>query len=703
VNSNKSLEEKISLKKKGEKLFSKFFYFFKKNKKKDKDFEKLDKTHKDLDYKLVRSLSLKKIPSVKQLKYSKKVLKPREKIVINISLLLLLVFLIFFAFKIYKDNLKVYPAYGGEYTEGLIGSPRNINPLYSSVRDVDADISRLVFSSLFKRDKDGCIVNDLVKDYSISEDGLEYEFEIKENVKWHHGESLSADDVVFTFDAIKSSEYGSPLRSSFYGVDIILIDSFSFKFVLDEPYPSFLELLTFGILPKNLWFNVPLQNVFLHELNVKPIGSGPYKFKSLAKNRMGDIKEITLLSNEDYYEKPPYIDEITFKFYNNYYELIEALNSGDVDGISYLPYTLKSELISQSSLNFNKLSLPQITSIFLNSKNNSILKERDFRYALAQLIDKEKISEEIFSGNARVAHGPILPSSPSYNDEIDYYSYNFSEAINYLEKNDWKELKLSESEIFLAKDIINLRKEKEEFEEESLEEDFEDEKSLEELEENLNNKLKETENINDWDIKKNLVQEFSEWNVEKMEGLWRFKKVDDEYIFLSIELSTVDLVDNITSVEFIKESWEKAGIKTSIKIISPSQLQSEIIENKDFESLLLSQVVGGDQDVYAFWHSSQTAEEGLNISNYINREVDTLLEEARLSLKEEERIEKYKKFQEILNDDFPVIFLYFPRYNYIQNKKVKGFDFFNILNPADRFNNVANWYLKVNRKIEFQS
>jgi ABC-type transport system substrate-binding protein len=701
VNSNKSSEEKISLNKKRKTFFSRFFCFFKKNKKKQRDFDKLDKTHRDLDYKLVHSLSLKKIPSVKQLRYSKKVLKPREKMIVNISLFLILVLLIFFAIKLYRDNLSIYPTYGGRYTEAVFGSPKNINPLYSSARDVDADISRLIFSSLFKRDKNGNISKDLAEEYSVSEDGLEYEIRIRDDVRWHHGESLSASDLVFTFNAIKSPEYGSPLRSSFYGVEIVLIDDFSFKFVLDEPYPSFLELLTFGVLPKNLWINVPLQNVFLNELNIKPIGSGPYKFKSLAKNRLGDIKEMTLASNEDYYQKVPYIDKITFKFYSNHHELIEALNSGNVDGISYLPHSLESELISQSSLNFHKLSLPQISSVFFNSKNNPALKERGLRYALAQLIDKDRISEDIFSGNARVAHGPILPSSPSYNDDIDYYSYDFSEAISYLEESGWKELELSEGEILLANKIIDLKRKKEEKEKDLSEDEDAESEELENIKRDLNYELEKAEEIDNWSVKKRLIEEFSDSSTEEMEGLWRFKESDGEYSFLSIKLSTVDLIDNIMAVEFIKESWEKAGIKTSIQVISPTQVQSEIIQNKNFENLLLSQVVGGDQDVYAFWHSSQTLEGGLNISNYVNREVDTLLEGARLSLDREERIEKYRKFQEILNDDFPVIFLYFPTYNYIQNKKVKGFDFFNILNPADRFNNVSSWYLKVNRKIEF--
>jgi len=208
--------------------------------------------------------------------------------------------------------------------------------------------------------------------------------------------------------------------------------------------------------------------------------------------------------------------------------------------------------------------------------------------------------------------------------------------------------------------------------------------------------------INEWEVKKHIIGKLS-LSDEEILGSWRFKKSSDKdkvYDFLTINLTTVDLVDNVMVAEFIKDSWEKVGIKTFVKIINPNQVQTDIIKQKNFEALLLSQVVGGDQDNYAFWHSSQIGENGLNISEYKNKEVDKLLEEARVSLSQEEKIEKYKKFQETLNDDFPVIFLYFPTYTYTQNKKIKGFDFENILNPADRFNNVSRWYIKVNRKIK---
>ncbi len=694
-----SSEDQISSYKKEKKnsFFSKFFVLF--NKKKTKT--DLSKRDKDLDHKLVYSLSPKKIPSFKQLKYSKKVLPPRERRIINILLILILLALVFWGVKFYKDHLVVYPQFGGEYTEGLFGSPKNINPLYSTARDVDSDISRLIFSSLFTRDGSGNIINDLAENYFISENGLEYQIKIKEGVMWHHGEELTSDDIIFTFSAIKNPEYGSPLRAYFSGINIEKIDDFTFKFVLSEVYAGFLELLNFGILPQDLWSEILPQNAFLHELNIKPIGSGPYKLKSLTKNKNGEIRELLLISNDNYYYQVPYISKIVLKFYNNYNELASALNNNQVNGIGYLPHSMKSELISQNSLNFHKLGLPQITSLFVNKNKNSLLDNKDFRQMLARLVDKNKISDEVFSGNASPAYGPILPSSPSYNQDINKIDYDYDLAKEFLEENNWSLLELKLEEIELIKEVSRLE------EEDNSSSDTEENESPENEEEqvvnqDLENKKNELEGLSDWEVKKNIVSSFSDQE-ENLVGYWRFKKSNvsgRDYDFLVLNLTTVDSVDNTLVADFIKSSWENIGIRVNIKTISSNMVSSEIIKQKNFEVLLLSQVVGSDQDAYAFWHSSQIGETGLNISEYKNKDVDSLLEEARLALKEEDRIEKYKKFQEILSNDFPVIFLYYPTYNYIQNKSIKGFNFSSILNPADRFNDISNWYIRVKRKIE---
>ena len=160
-----------------------------------------------------------KFPTFSQLKQFLKILKKREKVTFSIFLFLFLGSAIFLSLNFYFQNTEHRPAPGGIYTEGLIGQPRFINPVYATANDVDRDLAELIFSGLMKYDSDGQIVPDLAKEYpEIKEGGKVYEFNLREDVSWHDGEPFSADDVVFTATIIQDPDYKSPLRASLLGV-----------------------------------------------------------------------------------------------------------------------------------------------------------------------------------------------------------------------------------------------------------------------------------------------------------------------------------------------------------------------------------------------------------------------------------------------------------------------------------------------------
>ena len=109
--------------------------------------------------------------------------------------------------------------------------------------------------------------------------------------------------------------------------------------------------------------------------------------------------------------------------------------------------------------------------------------------------------------------------------------------------------------------------------------------------------------------------------------------------------------------------------------------------------------MGADPDPYAFWHSSQIGEGGFNIANFADKAVDELLEDARLISDMNARQEKYKKFQDIIAEEAPALFMYSPVYIYTQSKEVKGFEVNSILFPRDRFVNIADWYMEVEKRL----
>lgn len=613
----------------------------------------------ELDKKLVLSLSKSKIPTLKQLKHVKKFLNKKELWTIRVSALVIICSLSFLGVRFYLTHLQITPAKGGSYSEGLIGAPKYINPLYSNVNDVDSDLSKLIYSSLFKYGKNGELEKDLVDNYEISDDKKIYTFTIKQGVEWHKGSGLTAqyltvDDIIFTFNAIKDKQYKSPLRTSFTGVEIEKVDDNSFKLILADPYVAFLNLLTFGILPAEIWSQIPYESVFLAELNKTPIGSGPYKFDKFVKDKNGHIKEYDLVANETYYGQKPYINNINFKFFPDFHEAIVALNDGTIDGISYLPRDLKAEILIPKALNYNKLYIPQTTILFLNQKSNPALADKSVRQALAYALDRNELIMNVLGGDAFMVDSPILPNSFAYNKDAKKYDYNLAEANKLLDNVDWKIKEVTEEEIKKA-------------EQENLGEGQIDEKTREK---------------NDQLLKVGA-------------GKWREKNGK----FLVVKLTTIDRNENEQVVNAIKEYWEKTGTKVEVEILPANQIQSDTIKNKNFEVLFYGQVLGADPDPYAFWHSSQSVQNGYNIVDFSNKEVDELLEDGRLIFDEAGRQEKYKKFQDIFAEELPAIFVYSPVYIYVQNKNLKGFDVKNILTPSDRFANVNEWYIKTGKKL----
>lgn len=614
------------------------------------------KLQTDLDKKLVFSLSKSRIPNLQQFKYLKKFLSPRETFIVRINLVIIVVCLVFLGAKFYKDHLQLVPVRGGKYVEALVGAPVHINPLYASANDVDNDISSLVYSSLFKRGKNGELAKDLVESYEVSADSKVYTFVIKKDVKWQSGNSLvsgsalNTDDIVFTFGAIKNKQYKSPLRTSFSGVEIEKIDDQKFKFTLSEPYAAFLDLLTFGILPANLWSEIAAESFELTQYQKKPIGSGPYRFDKYIVDKAGNIKEYDLVINDDYYSNKPYVD-VAFKFYPSYEEAISALNNSEVDSISYLSAELKDQVITPKSYNMNRLYMPQLTAIFLNKQGNTALADKAVRQALAYAVDRNKIINDNLGGDAYLVDGPILSNSFAYYKDIKKYDYNPTKADELLNSTDWKLIEVT----------------------------------AEQAQTTTSTTTSEVESA------PVVTDKFARVG----QGKWRQKNGE----FLIIRLSTVDRNENRIVAEAIKKYWEDIGVKTELEVLPASQMQTEVIKNRNFDALFYGQVLGGDPDPYAFWHSSQTGTDGFNIANFSNKEVDQLLEDARLTSDVAKRQEYYKKFQEIIAEDEPAIFMYSPVYIYVQNTKLKGFAVKDILLPSDRLANIQEWYLQTGKKL----
>jgi len=165
---------------------------------------------------------------------------------------------------------------------------------------------------------------------------------------------------------------------------------------------------------------------------------------------------------------------------------------------------------------------------------------------------------------------------------------------------------------------------------------------------------------------------------------------------LKITLTTINQPQLLQTANILKDQWQKIGFAVDINAVELSDLKS-IIKERNYDALLYGQALGSLLDLYPFWHSSQIYDPGLNLSEYQNKDVDVLIKDARENLDLSKKQKNLEKLQDIIIKDAPAIFLYSQNYIYWAKDTVQGIQADKIIDPAKRFADVSNWYIKTKR------
>lgn len=296
------------------------------------------------------------------------------------------------------------PRFGGTHHEGVIGTPRSINPLLA-VSETDRDLSTLIYSGLMRITPDGTLIPDLAFEYTLNEDGTEYAFMIRGDATFHDGEKVTADDVVFTIKKAQDPTIKSPKRADWEGVVVEKVSDQEVRFILPQAYSPFLFNTTLGILPEHIWQNVSPEEFAFTQRNIEPIGSGPYKVGQVKRNASGVTERFTLNAFSDFTLGKPYIKHIVFTFYKNEDELIAALKDKTVQAINSISPQKATEL-EQAGFRTLHFPLPRIFGVFFNQSQAPILASQTVRRALNTAVDRTHIINTVLSGYATAITGP---------------------------------------------------------------------------------------------------------------------------------------------------------------------------------------------------------------------------------------------------------------------------------------------------------
>ncbi|NTW46499.1 MAG: peptide ABC transporter substrate-binding protein [Candidatus Moranbacteria bacterium] len=366
-----------------------------------------------------------------------KALRFRDRAVIVVLSVVLSGALAFWVGAAFSAVTREVPAHGGRYVEGVVGQPRYVNPVLSSVNAADEDLVSVVYEGLTGYDRDGRIVSRLAEKIDVSDDGMTYVVTIRDGAVWHDGEPVTAEDVAFTVETIKDPAYRSPIRQKWQGVDVEVRDARTVVFILKKAYFGFPDHLTVGILPKHIWETVAPERFALADANLAPIGSGPYRFAGFQKDSEGNILSCELRAFPGYVGGEAHIDRITFSFYPDEDSMVEAYGRREIIGMSPLSAERGVALSARKGTIVHDFSVPRVFSVFFNTTKSVPLAYSEVRQALSMATDREALVRDALSGRGTAATVPFLsfmegdPSVPSV-------AFDADAASRLLEEKGWK-------------------------------------------------------------------------------------------------------------------------------------------------------------------------------------------------------------------------------------------------------------------------
>jgi len=329
------------------------------------------------------------------------------------------------------------PVPGGIYTEGIVGTFTNANPLYASSAP-DSAISRLVFAGLLKYDNDNNLVGNLAQDWTMGPAPTHYTVHLKKNLTWHDGKPLTSADVVFTYNTIKNIEAQSSLYNAWKDINLSAPDSHTINFDLPNPLASFPHSLINGIIPEHLLKNIPAASLRSSPFNSAPVGTGPFEWKFvevLGSPTTGRQQRITLAAFDKYAGGRPKLDGFNLITYGDEKLLIAAFKKKQVSAMSGLD-AIPDELKDDKGVQAHVTPLTSVVMAFFNNSRGA-LAGANVRKALVSGVDRQQLVS-ITGQPTGLVDSPILQGQVGYNPDIIQRGYNYDEANQLLDQAGYK-------------------------------------------------------------------------------------------------------------------------------------------------------------------------------------------------------------------------------------------------------------------------
>ena len=344
------------------------------------------------------------------------------------------------------------PKQGGRIIIGTLGEAQSINPLLSNETEGQWR-DKLLFEEFVELDLETLLPKpNIAKQWTVSADGTEYTFSLRDDVKFSDGQPLTADDVAFTLQGILTKDVASVLVPRFNGIKgaqaflsgeaqslsgVQVVDPHTLKIVLDQPNAAFLSNLRWlRPLPKHLLDGKDLKNDPFFQ---KPIGAGPFVFKSWTNGQ-----DYVAERNPNYWEPgKPYLDGFVHRVIADSQTLVVALQTGQIEGSEYALPTQADQL--KATGNLAVIVKPQgvdTNGWAFGQKNNPALKDVRVRRAIAMALDTNRFASDFLLGLGKPAKSPVPPGSWAYDNSLQAIPYDPAQAKQLLQEAGQSNLKV---------------------------------------------------------------------------------------------------------------------------------------------------------------------------------------------------------------------------------------------------------------------
>ncbi|MFD3155875.1 ABC transporter substrate-binding protein [Haloimpatiens sp. FM7330] len=340
---------------------------------------------------------------------------------------------------------------GGTMVFSAGSDPTLLNPFYQNNR-ITFTVNNALYSPLYIMDKNETRYY-LAKSIKESSDKLTYTLKLKDNLKWHDGKKITADDIIFSINTILDKKQNIGDRESFLidgkQIQMKKLDNVTLEIKLPQVYIPFKAVLG-GLrpIPKHIFEGE--SDIAKSPKNNEPIGSGPFKFKEWKKGEY-----LTLERFNDYFDGKPHLEKIVYRILSDKNSKSIAFENGEIN-TTYV-----------GEKNFNKYSKDQnfktykfdecMPNYIMFNYENKNLQKKEVRQAISYAINKQDLLKSVFESinNAKPAYSVFPSSTLYYTDKVEHYDYNLAKAKELMKKSNTKNITLKFAYIAGSQNDIN--------------------------------------------------------------------------------------------------------------------------------------------------------------------------------------------------------------------------------------------------------